>query len=124
MHFPPAASLLPIANSLARSSLQKAELDGDIARLQNNLKTGQLELSPEKLRTLSIEMRRRLAEGPPDLRQICWRASQSTATASDSRALLLSWRTSRAEGHQSRLPKFSLLFGSGVPEWSKERTGV
>jgi hypothetical protein len=45
--------------------LQKTELDRDIARLQENLQTGRADLSPEKLKILSIEMRRRLAEGPP-----------------------------------------------------------
>ena len=48
---------------------QKAELGREIARLQDNLQTGQLALSPEKLKTLSLEMRRRLADGPPELRQ-------------------------------------------------------
>lgn len=43
---------------------QKAELGRDIARLQDNLQTGELELSPGKLRTLSMEMRKRLADGP------------------------------------------------------------
>ncbi len=48
---------------------QKAELDRDIAWLQKNLKAGELDLSLEKLKSLSGEMRRRLAEGPPNLRQ-------------------------------------------------------
>jgi hypothetical protein len=82
VHFPPAASLLPIANSLARSSLQKAELDGDIARLQNNLRTGQLELSPEKLRTESVTVDRdsvRLAGSPAILENL---ASRGTSKSS------------------------------------------
>jgi len=49
--------------------LQKAELDRDISRLQESLRTGQAELSSEVLKTLSLEMRRRLADGPPELRQ-------------------------------------------------------
>jgi site-specific DNA recombinase len=49
--------------------LQKTELGRDITRLQANLQTGQTDLSPETLKTLSIEMRRRLAEGPQELRQ-------------------------------------------------------
>jgi hypothetical protein len=49
--------------------LQKAELDRDISRLQESLRTGQAELSPEVLKTLSLEMRRRLADGPPELHQ-------------------------------------------------------
>jgi site-specific DNA recombinase len=58
-----------LRHRLVALRLQKAELDRDIARLHDNLQTGQLELSPEKLQTLSMEMRHRLAEGPPELRQ-------------------------------------------------------
>lgn len=54
---------------LASLRMQKAELTRDIASLQDNLQTGELELSPEKLKVLSMEMRKRLAEGPADLRQ-------------------------------------------------------
>jgi len=58
-----------LRDRLVALRLQKAELDRDITRLHANLQTGQLELSPEKLKALSTEMRRRLAEGPPELRQ-------------------------------------------------------
>ncbi len=34
-----------------------------------NLRSGQYELSPEVLKTLSLEMRRRFADGPQELRQ-------------------------------------------------------
>ena len=54
---------------LVNLRLQKAELDRDISRLQDSLRTGHAALSPEALHTLSMEMRRRLAEGPPELRQ-------------------------------------------------------
>jgi hypothetical protein len=58
-----------LRDRLVALRLQKAEIDKDITRLHDNLQTGQLELSPEKLKALSMEMRRRLAEGPPELRQ-------------------------------------------------------
>jgi len=49
--------------------VRKADLDRDIVRLQETLQTGQLTLTPEKLGVLSAAMRKRLAEGPPELRQ-------------------------------------------------------
>jgi len=71
---------------------------------------------PQKLKTLSMEMRRRLAEGSPELRQSYMKLLLEAATVDH--------HSIRLEGLQCRLPKFSLLFGSGVPEWSKERTGA
>jgi site-specific DNA recombinase len=49
--------------------LQKTELEQDIARLQNAQGTSGLSLNAEKLGKLSMEMRKRLAEGPQELRQ-------------------------------------------------------
>lgn len=49
--------------------LQKSELEQDIARLQDTPASGALNLSADKLGNLSMEMRKRLAEGPPELRQ-------------------------------------------------------
>jgi site-specific DNA recombinase len=49
--------------------LQKTELEQDIARLQDAQPTGGLSFSADKLGKLSMEMRKRLAEGPPELRQ-------------------------------------------------------
>jgi len=43
--------------------LQKTELDREIIRLQESLHSGELTLTSEKLATLSVEMRKRLAEG-------------------------------------------------------------
>ena len=53
----------------AQLRLQKDELDRDIIRLQDSLLKGGVTISPEKLQALSVQMRRRLAEGPPELRQ-------------------------------------------------------
>lgn len=47
--------------------LQKTELEEDIARLQDAQDTSGLSLSTEKLGKLSLEMRKRLAEGPQEL---------------------------------------------------------
>ncbi len=49
--------------------LQKSELEQDIARLQDAQATTGFSLSTDKLGKLSMEMRKRLAEGPPELRQ-------------------------------------------------------
>ena len=49
--------------------LQKTELEQDIARLQNAHGTSGLTLNAEKLGKLSMEMRKRLAEGPQELGQ-------------------------------------------------------
>ena len=53
----------------ARLRLQKDELDRDIIRLQDSLLKGGVTISPEKLQALSVQMRKRLAGGPPELRQ-------------------------------------------------------
>ena len=49
--------------------LQKSELEQDIARLQDTQATSGFSLSADKLGKLSMQMRKRLAEGPPELRQ-------------------------------------------------------
>ena len=49
--------------------LQKTELEQDIARLNDARDIDALSLSAEKLGRLSMEMRKRLAEGPQELRQ-------------------------------------------------------
>ena len=60
--------------------LQKTELDREIIRLQESLHSGELTLTSEKLATLSVEMRKRLAEGPQELRQAYMRLILSTVT--------------------------------------------
>jgi hypothetical protein len=115
-----------LRDRLVALRLQKAELDRDIVRLHDNLQTGQLELSPEKLKALSMEMRRRLAEGPPELRHAYMKLLLEAVMVDHHtvrpEGSLPYWRNSPAVGLQSRLQKFSLLFGSGVPEAPKERT--
>lgn len=59
---------------------QRAELRRDIEWLQDNLQTGELELSPAKLQTLSMEMRKRLVDGPPELRQAYMRLLLESVT--------------------------------------------
>jgi hypothetical protein len=49
--------------------MQKAELDRDIERQQASVQTGQATITPAKLKALSLAMQKRLAEGPPELRQ-------------------------------------------------------
>jgi site-specific DNA recombinase len=49
--------------------LQKSELEQDIARLQDAQATSSFSLSADKLGKLSMGMRKRLAEGPQELRQ-------------------------------------------------------
>lgn len=49
--------------------LQKTELEQDIGRLQEAQGTSTLNLDAEKSGRLSMEMRKRLAEGPTALRQ-------------------------------------------------------
>lgn len=51
----------------------KLKLVRDIPRLPKILQIDELELSSEKLKTLSMEMRKRLVERPPELRQACMR---------------------------------------------------
>lgn len=58
-----------LRDRLVSLRLQKAELERDIGRLRQNLEGGQAELSPKKLQALALQMRQRLSEGPPDLRQ-------------------------------------------------------
>jgi hypothetical protein len=94
---------------------QKSELGRDIARLRDNLQTGELELSPEKLKTLSMEMRKRLAEGPPELRQAYMRLLLENVTVDYDNIRLEGSPVIReklaSRGCQSRL---SSLFCSGV----------
>lgn len=50
--------------------MQKTEVDCEISRLQGNVQTRQADLSPQKLKTLPLEMRRLLANGLAELRQV------------------------------------------------------
>lgn len=59
--------LLALKDRLVGLRLQKTELEEDIARLQDAQDTSGLSLSTEKLGKLSLEMRKRLAEGPQEL---------------------------------------------------------
>lgn len=62
---------------------QKAELVRDIGRLQDNLQTGELQLSPANMKTLSMEMRKRLVDGPPELRHAYERLLLENVTVDD-----------------------------------------
>jgi hypothetical protein len=52
--------------------MQKAELDRDIERLQASVQTGKATITPDKLK--------RLAEGPPELRQAYMRLILDSVT--------------------------------------------
>lgn len=96
---------------------QKAELSRDIARLQDNLQTGKLELSAGKLKTLSLEMRKRLAEGPPELRQAYMRLLLENVTV-DHDSIRLEGSPAILEKLASRgLSKSSPEVLSFVREW-------
>ena len=58
-----------LRDRLVALRMQKAELDRDIERLQASVQTGQATITPDKLKALSLAMQKRLAEGPPELRQ-------------------------------------------------------
>jgi DNA invertase Pin-like site-specific DNA recombinase len=58
-----------LKDRLVALRLQKTELDLDIVRLQEAQQAGSAVLTPEMLASLSAQMRKRLAEGPPHLRQ-------------------------------------------------------
>lgn len=60
--------------------LQKAELDREIGRLQDSPKLGAPTLTAHKVDALSIAMRKRLADGPPELRQAYMRLIQQSVT--------------------------------------------
>jgi site-specific DNA recombinase len=106
-----------LGDRLVALRLQKAELDKDIARLNANLQTGKLELSPDKLKTLSTEMRRRLAEGPPELRQSYMKLLLDTVTV-DHHSVRLEGSPAILEKLASRGPsKSSPEVLSFVREW-------
>ena len=44
------------------------------------MQTGQATVTPDKLKALSIQMQKRLAEGPPELRQACMRLILDSVT--------------------------------------------
>jgi hypothetical protein len=54
---------------LAALRLQKTELGREIVRLQESLHSCEPNVTPEKLSALSVAMRKRLADGPQQLRQ-------------------------------------------------------
>jgi site-specific DNA recombinase len=60
--------------------MQKAELDRDIERLQVSVQTGHATITPDKLKALSVAMQKRLAEGPPELRQAYMRLILDSVT--------------------------------------------
>jgi len=77
----------------------------------------QPELSPEKLNTLSTEMRRRLAEGPPELRQAYMKLLLDTVTV-DHHSIRLDGSPAILEKLASRgLSKSSPEVLSFVREW-------
>ena len=61
-----------LRDRLVSLRMQKAELDRDIERLQASVQTGQATITPDRLKTLSVAMQKRLAEGRPScVRRIC-----------------------------------------------------
>lgn len=60
--------------------MQQAELGRDIGRLQDSVQTGQATITADKLKALSMQMQKRLAEGPPELRQAYMRLILDTVT--------------------------------------------
>ncbi|WP_281196611.1 recombinase family protein, partial [Paramagnetospirillum marisnigri] len=54
---------------LDQMKLQAADLDSQIAALQDDLLSGVPTITPEKIRLLAAQMRERLRTGPPELRQ-------------------------------------------------------
>lgn len=106
-----------LRDRLVALRLQKTELDRDISRLQGNLETRQAELSPEKLSTLSMEMCRRLADGPPELRQAYMRLLLDRVTV-DHHSVRLEGSPAVLEKLANRgLPKSSPEVLSFVQEW-------
>jgi hypothetical protein len=69
-----------LRDRLVALGMQKAELDRDIERLQASMKTGQATITPDKLKALSLAMQKRLAEGPPELRQAYMRLILDSVT--------------------------------------------
>jgi site-specific DNA recombinase len=69
-----------LAERMEQIQRQKAELDREVSRLQDSLKLGAPILTPDKLDTLSIAMRKRLADGPPQLRQAYMRLILQSVT--------------------------------------------
>ena len=65
--------------------MQKAELERDIERLQASVQTGQATITPDKLKALSVAMQKRLAEGPPELRQAYLRLILDSVTIDHTR---------------------------------------
>jgi site-specific DNA recombinase len=92
-------------------------LQGYIARLQENIQTGQTNLSPQKFTTLSLEIRRRLADGPPELRQAYMRLLLDQVTV-DHHSVRLEGSPAILEKLASRgLPNSSPEVLSFVQEW-------
>ena len=58
-----------LRDRLVALRMQQAELGQDIGRLQESVQTGQATITPDKLKMLSMLMKKRLADGPPELRQ-------------------------------------------------------
>ena len=91
--------VLSVRRWLVALRMQKAELDRDIERLQACVQTGQVTITPEKLKALSVAMQKRLAEGPPELRQAYMRLILDSVTIDhhDVRPSLLGDRQERGE---------------------------
>ena len=64
-----ASADLALKERLVALSLQMAELDQDIVRFQESQQTGNPTLSAEKLPAFYAVTRKKLVEGPPELRQ-------------------------------------------------------
>lgn len=69
-----------LRDRLVALRMQKAELDRNIERLQVSVQTGQATITPDKLKALSVAMQKRLAEGPPELRQAYMRLILDSVT--------------------------------------------
>ena len=100
--------------------LQKSELEQDIARLQDAQATTGFSLSADKLGKLSMEMRKRLAEGPPELRQAYMRLLLVGVTVGHHEVRLEGSPAILEKLAQNallrRAQKISLLHRDGVPE--------
>jgi site-specific DNA recombinase len=72
-----------LRDRLVRLRLQKDELDRSIIRLQDTMLMDSPIITPDKLQLLSVQMRKRLAEGPPELRQAYMRLILSRVVVDD-----------------------------------------
>jgi hypothetical protein len=69
-----------LRDRLVALRMQQAEMGRDVTRLQDSMQSGQATITPEKLKLLSMQMKKRLAVGPPELRQAYMRLILDTVT--------------------------------------------